>query len=87
MRTEHLIIVRNRHGSETGKPAMSRTFIQRCTAYAVLTVNLFAKSFRAMELEELEKDFERLSVSSAQRILWYWRDRIEVQSAVTDSAI
>jgi hypothetical protein len=53
----------------------------------VLTVNLFAKTFRAMELEELEEDFERLSVSSAQRILWYWRGRIEVQSAVTDSAI
>ena len=54
---------------------------------AVLTVNSFAKTSRTMELEELEEDFERLSVSSAQRILWYWRDRIEVQSAVTDSAI
>ena len=87
MRTEHLIIVRNRLGSETGNPTMFRTFIQRCTAYAVLTVNLFAKTFRAMELEELEEDFERLSVSSAQRILWYWRGRIKVQSAITGREI
>lgn len=58
-----------------------------CTAHAVLTVNLFAKTSRTMELEELEEDFERLSVSSAQRILWYWRGRIKVQSAVTDREI
>jgi uncharacterized protein (DUF2336 family) len=58
-----------------------------CTARAVLTVNPFVKTSRTMELEELEEDFERLSVSSAQRILWYWRGRIKVQSAVTDRAI
>jgi hypothetical protein len=40
-----------------------------------------------MELEELEEDFERLSVSSAQRILWYWRGRIKVQSAITGREI
>ena len=57
------------------------------TAHAVLTVNPLAETFRAMELEELEEDFERLSVSSAQRILWYWRGRITVESAVTDCAI
>jgi len=58
-----------------------------CTAHAVLTVNLFAKTSRAMELEELDEDFERLSVSSAQRILWYWRGRIKVQSAITGREI
>ena len=58
-----------------------------CTAHAVLTVNPFAKTSRTMELEELEEDFERLSVSSAQRIIWYWRGRIQVQSTVTDRPI
>jgi hypothetical protein len=39
---------------------------------------------RAMQLRGLEEDFEQLSVPSAQRILWYWRGRVKVQSAVTD---
>jgi uncharacterized protein (DUF2336 family) len=56
-----------------------------CTAHAVLTVNRTEERLRAMQLEELEEDFERLSVSSAQRILWYWRGRVKVQSAVTDN--
>ena len=58
-----------------------------CTAHAVLTVNRTEERLRAMQLEELEEDFERLSVSSAQRILWYWRGRVKVQSAVTDNPL
>ena len=58
-----------------------------CTTYAVLTVNSLAITSRTMELKELAGDFERLSVSSAQRILWYWRGRTTVQSALTDSTI
>ena len=58
-----------------------------CTAHAVLTVNRTDEGSRAMQLGELEEDFERLSVSSAQRILWYWRGRVKVQSAVTDNPL
>ena len=58
-----------------------------CAAHAVLTVNRTEERSRAMQLEELEEDFERLSVSSAQRILWYWRGRVKVQSAVTDNPL
>ena len=57
------------------------------TAHAVLTVNPLVKTSRTMELEELEEDFERISVSSAQRILWYWRGRTQVETAVTDTTI
>ena len=56
-----------------------------CAAHAVLTINRNDERARATQLEELEEDFERLSVSSAQRILWYWRGRVKVESAVTDN--
>lgn len=55
-----------------------------CTTHAVLTVNRQNESSRTMQLSELEEDFEQLSVPAAQRILWYWRGRVKVQSAVTD---
>jgi Uncharacterised protein conserved in bacteria (DUF2336) len=58
-----------------------------CTAHAVLTVNSHTIASRTTELKELANDFERLSVPSAQRILWYWRGRTAVQSALTDNTI
>ncbi len=50
------------------------------TSYAVLTINPADTTSRTDELKELEEDFKRLAVSSAQRILWYWRGRITVAS-------
>jgi uncharacterized protein (DUF2336 family) len=50
------------------------------TSRAVLTINPPAATSRETELEELEEDFFRMSVSSAQRILWYWRGRVTVTS-------
>ena len=50
------------------------------TSYAVLTINPPDTASRTDELKELEEDFKRLAVSSAQRILWYWRGRVAVTS-------
>ena len=57
------------------------------TAHSVLTVNSLVRTSRTMELEELQDDFESLSVSSAQQILWYWRGRTQVETAVTGTAV
>jgi Uncharacterised protein conserved in bacteria (DUF2336) len=60
-----------------------------CATHAVLTVSRteMDKSSRNVHLEELAEDFDRLSVWSAQRILWYWRGRVKVQSVVSHNPV
>jgi len=50
------------------------------TSYEILTLVPPPQDSRSIELDELEEEFAQLSISSARRILSYWRGRIQVAS-------